>query len=300
MKPQVIWSVLEESLDILGGYGYPAMDKAAAKLGLEPDFFTWLAAVILFGEERFTTAEFMHMFPYGQTQVNEAFFASAAQQGYLISDGNAAYRASELGLDTARKVFSAADDAIAHLHPLPDQPFQVLVNRLHRLAEASFAMPEPPAHVLLDHKRNMRKLPVTGLINRFERNVSELQGSRDDMFVASWGARQIQGHTWETFDQVVQSNPLTFDDLFDKVKRRVPTRELLAENVQELARRGWVEDASGKIQITAAGRQVRAEVEAETERLFFAPWSCLNESELEELASLTSQLRDGLNPHNSS
>ena len=40
--------------------------------------------------------------------------------------------------------------------------------------------------------------------------------------------------------------------------------------------------------ITSAGRQARAEVEA------FAPWSCLNESELEELASLANQLRDGL------
>jgi hypothetical protein len=50
------------------------------------------------------------------------------------------------------------------------------------------------------------------------------------------------------------------------------------------------------IQITSAGKQVRAEVEAETERLFFAPWSCLNESELEELASLASQLREGLHP----
>jgi hypothetical protein len=38
----------------------------------------------------------------------------------------------------------------------------------------------------------------------------------------------------------------------------------------------------------------RVTVEAETERLFFLPWSCLNESELEELASLAGQLRDGL------
>ncbi|RIK45492.1 MAG: hypothetical protein DCC59_17940, partial [Chloroflexi bacterium] len=71
-------------------------------------------------------------------------------------------------------------------------------------------------------------------------------------------------------------------------------REAHAEDVGELARRGWADDASGKIQITSAGKQVRADVEAETERLFFAPWSCLNESELDELASLAGQLRDGL------
>ena len=46
--------------------------------------------------------------------------------------------------------------------------------------------------------------------------------------------------------------------------------------------------------VAEAGKQVRAQVEAETDRLFFAPWSCLNESELEELSRLASQLRDGL------
>lgn len=39
---------------------------------------------------------------------------------------------------------------------------------------------------------------------------------------------------------------------------------------------------------------MRAEVEAETKRLFFAPWSCLSESELEELSTLAGQLRDEL------
>lgn len=57
---------------------------------------------------------------------------------------------------------------------------------------------------------------------------------------------------------------------------------------------GWADDASGKIQITAAGKQVRAEVETETERLFFAPWSSLNESELEELSHLARQLHAGM------
>jgi len=41
MRLNPIWSVLEESLDILGDYGYPAWDKAAAELGLPPGWFTW-------------------------------------------------------------------------------------------------------------------------------------------------------------------------------------------------------------------------------------------------------------------
>ena len=91
-----------------------------------------------------------------------------------------------------------------------------------------------------------------------------------------------------------QHNALAFDALCEKLEAWGVPQDVHAEDVKELARRGWAHDASGRIQITAAGKQVRAEVEAETERLFFAPWSSLNESELEELASLASQWRDGL------
>ena len=72
------------------------------------------------------------------------------------------------------------------------------------------------------------------------------------------------------------------------------TEEAHAGDVRELVGRGWVEEGSGVVKAAEAGRQVRAEVEAETERLFFVPWSCLSESELEEVASLAGQLRDGL------
>ena len=45
---------------------------------------------------------------------------------------------------------------------------------------------------------------------------------------------------------------------------------------------------------TADGKGLCDEAEALTDQHFFAPWSCLNESELEELSNLASQLRDKL------
>ena len=47
-------------------------------------------------------------------------------------------------------------------------------------------------------------------------------------------------------------------------------------------------------QRTADGKSLCDEAEALTDQYFFAPWSCLNESELDGLASLASQMRDGL------
>ncbi|MBE7436595.1 MAG: hypothetical protein HS100_21950 [Anaerolineales bacterium] len=289
------WSALEEIYDILGGYGYPAIDKTAEEMGLEPDFFTWLVAVWLFGAETFTVADFMRMFPYGQPRENEESFTAAAQKGYLISNGNSGYVRAQKGMEIAQKLWRAAGDSLASLKPISDKDEQRLMEYLGRLVNASLAAPEPPSHFYLSHKhenysRYGTKSPLEDFIVRF----GALSAFRDDMYITSWSAHGVQGHVWETLDKLTQNDALTFDDLFEKAKRRVPTRELLAENIMELARRGWADDASGKIQITSAGKQARAEVEAETERLFFAPWACLNESELEELSTLASQLRDRL------
>ena len=105
---------------------------------------------------------------------------------------------------------------------------------------------------------------------------------------------RIEGHTWEILDALSQGHALAFAELHAKLSRRGVTEEVHAGDVKKLIGRGWAEEGLGVVKATEAGRQVRAEVEAETERLFFLPWSCLNESELDELSSLASQLRDGL------
>ena len=290
------WSTLEESSDILGGYAYPAMDKIAAEIDLSPDYFTWVAAVNLFAPDPFTIAQFMRIFPYGLPQVNEAWLAPAVQQGFLTFDSQGQYCATESGLNiAAHRLYQAANDSIAPLRPMPDEALTRLVNLLTRLADAALGTPEPPTPFITSHKRKsydrvgMRE-SVPGFVGR----CLELEGYRDDAYITTWQAHRIDGHAWDVLDLLSREDTLTFDELHDKASRRGVTREVHAGDVQELVRRGWADDASGRIQITAEGKQVRAEVEAETERLFFAPWSCLNESELEELASLTIQLRDGL------
>lgn len=121
-----------------------------------------------------------------------------------------------------------------------------------------------------------------------------LEGHRDDCYFATWSVYGVEGHTWEVLDALSQNDALTFADLHAKLSRRGVTEEVHAGDVRELVGRGWAEESAGVVKAAEAGKQVRAEVEAETERLFFAPWSCLNESELEELSSLAGQLRDGL------
>ena len=295
MNLKSIWSALEDVYDILGGYGFAAMDKAAAEMDLTPDWSTWLLAIWVFGSEPITTANFMRIFPYGLARLNDERFASAVQHGYLISDGKNGYTPTEFGMKTAHKVWRAAGDSLAPLKPMPETQMDKAFDYLARIGEAALSAPEPPSHYFMSHKRENYKLfPILYPLERFIVLFGELSAYRDDMYVATWGAHRVEGHAWEVLDALSQGDTMTFDELHSKLSRRGVTEEVHAGDVRELIGRGWAEESSGVIQITSKGKQVRAEVEAETERLFFAPWSCLNESELDELASLASPLRDGL------
>jgi hypothetical protein len=296
MNLKSIWYMLEESSEFLfDNYAWAPADKAAEELSLPAGYYAWVAPIWLFDAEPFTIAEFMRYFPYGLAQVNDARLASAVQQGYLASDGQGKYRATESGRTAAARLMQAGDEVMAALTPMPKESLRTIGNLLARISGTALNLPEPPAHVLIKAKRDLYQRTNTfALLEGFVAHCLLLEGYRDDCYVATWSAHGMEGHTWEVLDQLSQSDALTFDELHDKLSRRGVTREVHAGDVQELARRGWAGDASGKIQITAEGKQVRAEVEAETERLFFAPWASLNESELGELPRLASQLRDGL------
>jgi hypothetical protein len=295
MNLKSIWTVLEDVYDVLGGYGFAAMDKAATEMELKPDWTTWLFAIWLFGSEPITTANFMRIFPYGLAHHNEECFASAVQHGYLISDGKNGYIPTEFGMKAAHKVWREAGDSLASLKPMPEAQMEKAFDYLARIGETALSASEPPSHYFMSHKReNFKLFPILYPLEKFIILFGELSAYRDDMYVATWGAHGVEGHAWEILDFLSNSDAITFEDLHKKLSRRGVTEEVHAGDVRELIGRRWAEESAGVVKAIEVGKQVRAEVEAETDRFFFAPWSCLNESELEELASLASQLRDGL------
>jgi hypothetical protein len=301
MNMNSTWSALLECEHILDNeYIFPAMFKLADELALAPGWLSWMPAAGMFWDEPFTIEQFMRVLPYGLAHLNEERLNAAVQKGYLTADGEGNFRAAESGKEAVRMTYEAWDQSLAHLQILPDERRQRLVGHVFELVEATFAATKPPANVIFSHKRdNMRPYRAKGWIVQFQEYVGELEGFYGDCAITALQALGVEGHTWDALDLLSREGVLTFDELHEKiggedVLQTGVTREIHAGDVRELARRGWVDDASGKIQITAAGKQVRAEVEAETERLFFAPWSCLSESEVDELASLAGQLRDGL------
>ena len=81
----------------------------------------------------------------------------------------------------------------------------------------------------------------------------ELEGYRDDCYIATWRTCEVEGHTWEVLDMLSRGESLTFADLHKKLSGRGVTEEVHAEDVRELVGRGWVEEDSGVVQIMRSG-----------------------------------------------
>ncbi|KAA0254914.1 MAG: hypothetical protein EDM79_20720 [Chloroflexi bacterium] len=190
----------------------------------------------------------------------------------------------------------AFTDGIAHLHPLPPNDLQRLVDYLVRLSDASFAAPEPPPKFCLTHYKNYKSTfdDNAPLIRLFFHYFKELDFYRMDSHMAAWRSHNLEGNRWEVFSEVWGGKNNTLNKIFDELSFRGITREEYASILQELVERRWVQQDRETYQLTAEGKRIREDAEALTDKYFFAAWSCLNEPELEELSRLASQLRDGL------
>ncbi len=67
------------------------------------------------------------------------------------------------------------------------------------------------------------------------------------------------------------------DTLCQQLAQRSHTRPVYAQALASLRERGFLEEPDEAPRVTAAGRRCRDQVEADTDRYFYAPWGCLDE-----------------------
>jgi hypothetical protein len=249
----------------------------------------------MFTPNAFTVTQFMRAFPYGLARVNQERFEIAAQQGYLVADGQGGFCATASGNDAALRTFTAANQAIAPLQPMPAAALQSMIDLLARISDAALATPEPPSPFNLARKRELyRRLGMTDSLPGFVAHCLELEGYRDDAYITTWQAHRIEGHAWEAFDKLAHDGALTLHELYAKISRRGIARDIYAQDLQELVGRGWIQANTGAYPLTAEGKRIREQVETVTKKYFFAAWACLSDAELQELSELATQLREGL------
>ena len=292
MNLNTIWSTLTESLEPLGN---SAMESTASDLGLEPGWQTLAWAIILFESEPFTTESYMRLRPYGSASVNESRFASAAKEGILTSISKGEYVTKEKGKSLISQIFQAADASIARLQPIPPAELKKILNYTKQLLEASLAMPEPlPKLVLTRYYKNLHPGRDAQALRLIVHYIGSLDQYRGTAHLAAWEGYNLEGYAWSLLTSIWRGEANTLEALHEQVGTSAFSQDEVMAALRDLVSRGWVKNEDGGYYLTPEGATLRQDAEDLTDRLFFQPWDCLNESEQEDLSSLAIQLRDGL------
>jgi hypothetical protein len=169
------------------------------------------------------------------------------------------------------------------------------LNRLlRRLVEATLEAPEPEEKWAIAYSRWTdpgEDAPASVLTDQY---LTDLIRFRDDAHLAAWKPYAVSGHAWEALTFVWRGEAGTAEELVEKLPYRFRAVEDYREALHDLVARGWVVEESGTYGLTEVGTQTREDAEEATNRLFFAPWACLDGSETARLRELLARMRDAL------
>ena len=244
-----------------------------------------------------TAADITRRYPYATTAVQDQPLAAAAQLGYLtVRDG--AYRLTEAGQDVLSRLTSAFQQRLGELEPALAAAISIddlayTADDLMRLAEACRTSDIDTWGTQMSHALAVQK-PVVALAH-IDQAIDDLTAFRDDAHLAAWRPYNISGHTWELFTFLWRGEVKNAAEFAIKAQHRGHTPDAYAAALAELVDRGWVQAASDETYtLTVTGREVRDMAEAETDRLYYAPWAVLDDAQLTRLAERLTRLKAGL------
>lgn len=295
MNLNTIWSALEESYELLFTYAFHKFDERTAELGLELGWRTWIQAIWVFDSEPFSTETYMRFVSYGSERVNEARFAHATKQGFLAVHSENEYQSTEKGKHVAKQIAQKAEVSLVHLQPMPAAGLQKILGYGRRLIEACLAAPEPPSKFTITrYYQNMHPDQGASLLRLFVHYFATLDQYRGAAHLDSWQDHNLAGYVWSVLTSIWRDEANTLETLHEEMGASVFSRDEILGALQNLTKRGWIEEESRIYRTTPEGGRIRQEAEELTDRYFFPPWACLNETEQADLLNLATQLHAGL------
>jgi hypothetical protein len=231
--------------------------------------------------------------PYTAIESYLARLQAAASKGYLAEVAPGQYRLTETGRAATERFVAEVRAAMAQADPLPHAEAARLASLLDRLVQASLHTPPPPDTWSISLADKL--LPAADPpLPYSEQLISCLLAYRDDAHLAAWRPSGLSATALEALTLLWRGEAGSLEVLYQKLAPRGHPCQVYAQALAELRQRGFITGPDEAPRLTPAGQTFRDQVEATTERYFFAPWGCLNAGEEEELAGLLIRMRDGV------
>lgn len=284
-----LYPLTQDTLQALDLHYRPAMQQALAEAGLEGRDWGLLLLAQGVEPQPLSIARLHALRPYTKAEVLAKRMAEVAEQGFLaLAEGG--YRLSESGRSALQGSFAAVHQVLSSFEPLPADDMRRLAELLQQLVDASAVAPAPADKSHLVASRKTDPGAAMSPAARIDQYLTDLNAFRDDAHGAAWESTGVDGPTWEALTMVWRSDANTAEALAEKLTGRGLEPAIYAAALRSLAERGWLVEQDGAYSMTEQGRAIRQQIEDETDRLFYEPWSRLDDGEAQELRVLLTQL----------
>jgi hypothetical protein len=295
----MLWPLAEQALQALNSHYGPAMQKVAQSYGVNG--WNLLVAARNLEPDPVSAARLLVRSPYWTETVLQDGLTGLVQARLLEPSARRSFRLTDRGRELVQEVFLAAYQVMDTLSPLPPDRLERLSWLLWQLVVSSMDAHEPRRKWGLEHSRRddpafHPEVPpgVVSVVARIDQYLSDLSAFRDDCHMTSWRYLGVSGPAWEAFTLLWRGQASNLGDILAATARRRAPSGTYPAALQELSRKSWLESHSDRLALTQEGETVRRQSEDMTNRLFYLPWSCLDEQEQEELRGLLQGLVEGL------
>lgn len=228
--------------------------------------------------------------PYNNPAALEEDLAGAAEEGYLDPDGEGGYQISESGADAIESIHQVFYNHLSQICQFPEEDLGSLAEMLGSLVESADQVGLEGGAYSFDCSFGGLPLAEPGSLGEIDQLLDHLNAFRDDAHIAAWKPLGVSGQLWEALTFVWNSAASSAEQLAEKL----PYRNYAAADYQlaldQLAKKGWIQEGEGGFQITDEGKGIRDQAEADTNTFYFQPWAALSAEELDRLAQLLQEL----------
>jgi len=220
-----------------------------------------------------SAADLRHGAPYATRDPHLLLLAEGVARDLLVCDVQGRYRPSERGWALLARVERETTAWLAQQTPLPTPELERLASELGALAAGLPRAGEAAeAHVHRWGRIAALAPHAAGApLVRLERAILDLWLARDDAHIAAWDRARFYGPHLDVLTRLWRGDAENLVGL-QEIMAATQEAETVAAIVEELTEQGYLEIRQGMLQPTRAGYNVREEIEANTDELYFARW----------------------------
>ena len=293
MDDRAIWDLILNTWSALGAHYESVLERYSLEIGLPSRGWSILLAVLSFEPESTTPAHLMVRGPYTSSETYLEQLVAVTEKGLVTEVSKGQFRLTSTGREWTNNLVTDVRSVMAAVDPLPRVDSNRLSDLLEKLVASCLDNPPPPDTWSIRLSRKL--MPEKDSPQPFiEQAFSCLAAYRDDSHLAAWRQSGLPATALETLTYLWRSQVHSVDNILEQLSHRGHPDQVYIDALKELRTRGLIEGSDGDLRITVDGRFFRDQVEAGTDKYFYAPWKCLNKLERQKMTHLLNRMLGGL------